>query len=279
VHERLCQKRCFNKANAIKFSLASHLCLQVESRLLCVNRWSSELGKSVLQQLSSLYRALVWEGFILLAVAAEEDRTTVQPTSVADESAKQADPQPVTVVVTPTATPSLGTEGNSNSTSMQMEIEVIRTPPTPTSGTAVPILLPTQSIQPSNSSATEGGQSASPQVVAPPTSNTHVQPSILVESLKHLTPLLTITSRVGRSLAELMSLLVRLSTSPLHRSHRRGAGHALMAHGFFDTSQEAMDVCLEITNLLADSLCWEVPMPHACSSAMESPIRDWLFAG
>ena len=104
-------------------------------------------------------------------------------------------------------------------------------------------------------------------------------PSILVESLKQLTPLLTITSRVGRSLAELMSLLIRLSTSPLHRAHRRGVGHPLIVHSYQEPAKEAIQVCMEVTNLLVDSLKWEVPMPQACSSAMHSPIRDWLFAG
>lgn len=101
-------------------------------------------------------------------------------------------------------------------------------------------------------------------------------PSILVESLKQLTPLLTITSRVGRSLAELMSLFVRLSTSPLYR-HRRAAAHHLT--NLHEVKKEAVDVCMEVTNLLVDSLRWEVPMPQACSLAMQSPIRDWLFAG
>lgn len=39
-----------------------------------MTHWASALGHSVLQQLSLLYRALVWEGFILLAVASDEDR-------------------------------------------------------------------------------------------------------------------------------------------------------------------------------------------------------------
>ena len=240
--------------------------------MLCINRWSSELGRSVLQQISELYRALVWEGFILLAVAAEEDRS-VQPSDAAG-STDQTDSQ--------TKEP-IPEEGNGTSSGL-MEVEVVRTPTTPSSGATIPVPLPTQSVQASpmetgTSAPEELGASQEAPITAVSGTQTQIQPSILVESLKHLTPLLTITSRVGRSLAELMSLLVRLSTSPLHRTHRRGAGHALIMQGYLDTSKEAMDVCLEITNLLADSLCWEVPMPHACSSAMESPIRDWLFAG
>lgn len=111
------------------------------------------------------------------------------------------------------------------------------------------------------------------------TSTTPSTPSILVQSLKQLTPLLTITSHVGRSLAELMSLLVRISTSPLHRPHRRGPGHSFLMHSYHPPSTEAIAVCMEVTNLLVDSLNWEVPRPLAYCAAMQSPISDWLFAG
>lgn len=210
------------------------------------------MGKTVLHQLSDLYRALVWEGFILLAVAAGEDTSSklvetgshmsvlqeeATPTAVAMELDTPVDP-PVTVVVDPPA------DGGSAATNE--ESSDVHSKPLPP-------------------------DSESEQLTQ--------HPSILVESLKQLTPLLAVTSRVGRSLAELMSLLVRLSTSPLHRAHRRGVGHPLIMHSYQEPAKEAIDVCMDVTNLLVDSLKWEVPMPEACSSAMQSPIRDWLFAG
>ena len=202
--------------------------VQTESRLLCVTHWASTIGKTVLHQLSDLYRALVWEGFILLAVAAGEDRSPVDPASLAP-------PSPVSMEIGGVA--GQGSEAADNTP----DSEVVISKPAPN---------PTEQLTPHP-----------------------------VESLKQLTPLLTITSRVGRSLAELMSLLIRLSTSPLHRAHRRGVGHPLIVHSYQEPAKEAIDVCMEVTNLLVDSLKWEVPMPQACSSAMQSPIRDWLFAG
>lgn len=241
--------------------------------------WASPLGKKVLQQISELYRALVWEGFILLAVAADEDNS-IQPSNVSIKK-KATSQTPESKSSTAQLAPGL------------MEVEIVRTPPTPTASTSsvphfpetvvpppsVPDPAPMETTNvPSRASGTEvlDGSQATPNT----SGDSHPQhPSILVESLKQLTPLLTVTSRVGRSLAELMSLLVRLSTSPQQRTFRRGAGHSLTIHGYLETSKESMGVCMEITNLLADSLCWEVPMPHSCSSAMQSPIRDWLFAG
>ncbi len=247
--------------------------------MLCVNQWSSNLGKLVLQQISELYRALVWEGFILLAVAKKEDHSVQTSAAGPDADAPQLDLQN-----------KAGASSSAGDSDKLMEVEVVKTPPTPPSSStavSVPILAPP--IQVSSSIAVENLATAGivvdmqdesqPAPAGSSQSQSHAQPSISVESLKHLTPLLTITSRVGRSLAELMSLLVRLSTSPLHRTHRRGVGHSLLTHAYSDISKEAVEVCSEITNLLTDSLCWEVPMPHACSSAMESPIRDWLFAG
>lgn len=246
-----------------------------------MTHWASPLGRTVLRQIAELYRALVWEGFILLAVAADEDNS-VQPADVITN--KQPNSQNLE--------PRSATESGAVDVALtpgHMEVEVVRTPPTPSpSSTSIacqpqPVSL-LSTLDSSPMETTDTPTSTEPPDTSKTTPNKSgggqlQHSSILVESLKQLAPLLTVTSRVGRSLAELMSLLVRLSTSPLHRTHRRGAGHSLIIHGYFETSKEAMDVCTEITNLLADSLCWEVPMPRACSSAMQSPIRDWLFAG
>lgn len=243
--------------------------LQTESRLLCVNHWASPIGKTVLNQLSDLYRALVWEGFILLAVAAGKD------SSSADSNNGDASKEPSGAPPSPQA--------------MELEGGVPVVP-----GSEVPIVVVDMPEEVGGVTATDPAASAHEQQESPgsedvvaskpclpvvPPDQVSQHPSILVESLKQLTPLLTITSRVGRSLAELMSLLVRLSTSPLHRVHRRGMGHPLIMHSYQEPAKEAIGVCMQVSNLLVDSLKWEVPMPEACSSAMQSPIRDWLFAG
>lgn len=213
-----------------------------------MTHWASACGKTVLCQLSELYRALVWEGFILLAVAAGEEKSPVDPSS----GTTVAPPSPAAM--------ELSAQGS------EVVPDVVSAPPDNTT---------TESAASASKSGPQDSQTSGPA----PSEQLPQHPSILVESLKQLTPLLTITSRVGRSLAELMSLLIRLSTSPLHRTHRRGVGHPLIVHGYQEPAKEAIEVCMEVSNLLVDSLKWEVPMPQACSSAMQSPIRDWLFAG
>ena len=247
----------------------------------------------------------MWEGFILLAVAAGEDNKELDSVSMPSVKSESQNSEPQNIAATSgtsvdmevdetqvvtvcpgeptpmegnstTSPPHDGTQSSSdtydcNSTSV-VTPNFVLSPPSATGDLSNdPSSLSTAEISPDPAASSE----------TPPPSYDQLSqhPSILVESLKQLTPLLTIMSRVGRSLAELMSLLIRLSTSPLHRTHRRGPGHALIMHGYQEPAKESIDVCMEVTNLLVDSLRWEVPMPQACSSAMQSPIRDWLFAG
>ena len=228
--------------------------------MLCVNEWSKPSGQQALTRLARLYRALVWEGFILLAVAAKEEPgnkeeahervPVIRTTELASGTETCKDPQTQaseTVVSMDTTTSGVGEQQN-------------------------------EGMEMSESGSRPPGVGASTPEPASKTTSVELRPaSILIQSLKQLTPLFTITSRVGRSLAELLSFLVKVSTSPLHRPHRRGAGF-LIPH-YQPPSEEAINVCSEVTDLLLDSLKWEVPMPESCLSAMQSPIRDWLFGG
>ena len=236
--------------------------------------WASGLGQVTLHQISQLYRALVWEGFILLAVAAGEDNSIkrVDSNATEKENMQGVESRETVVPHKPDTAVSMDVDigESAATTSLNRETDQDQTI-METSDQQGP------SDEPNSPAAVVSKLPPSPVSHSPQTQLTQ-HPSILVESLKQLTPLLTITSRVGRSLAELMSLLIRLSTSPLHRIHRRGAGHAPISH-YQEPAKEAISVCMEVTNLLVDSLKWEVPMPEACSSAMQSPIRDWLFAG
>lgn len=227
------------------------VCVQVDARMLCVKEWSKPAGQETLSHLARLYRALVWEGFILLAVAAKEE-PPVERVSVIKRMGESES----------------GTE--TSDTVVSMDVLNVNT-------------LTASEQQNERMETSESDEKPSEQRSGTPEpvsklSNVEKRPcGILLHSLKELSPLFTITSRVGRSLAELLSFLVKVSTSPLHRPHRRGAGF-LISH-YQPPSEEAIQVCSEITTLLLDSLKWEVPMPESCPSAMQSPIRDWLFGG
>ena len=237
-----------------------------------MSQWSTTLGLSLLKQLSRLYRALVWEGFILLAVAANEDNKEPESDSkisipVCDQSAESSSHS----TVDEARTGSRDTSGTSSQTEAKVEAMDTGSSTGQQQQPSVATLATTETEVMDDSEEVKSKLSFLQQQ--------SVSASSLADSLKQLTPLLSITSRVGRSLAELMNLLIRLSTSPLYRTHRRGPGHTIILNNYQPPSDDAIAICTEVTNMLVESMKWEVPMPHECSPAMQSPIRDWLFAG
>ena len=163
-----------------------------------------------MQSLLALYRALLWEGFTLLAIA----------DSYKEETEKQEH---------------VPTEGSSSSDMPLVCDEVM-----PKSEHSSPSLK-------------------------------HLSPS-----LKHLTPLVAVTSRVGKSIAELLSLLVRLATGPLHRHHRRSLHTPVVSQ---PPPKEAVSMCQSITSVLVDGLCWSVPLPRLQPCVLTSSLGQWLFEG
>ena len=217
--------------------------------------------------MARLYRALVWEGFILLAVAAKEE----------PGSKEEAERGPG-VSTSESVSGNMKESESRTETSAEQVSETVVSMDTSNVNTSTAVEQQNDGMDTSESDSKPTDVRSGTPEPASKQSSTELRPSsILIQSLKQLTPLFTITSRVGRSLAELLSFLVKVSTSPLHRPHRRGAGF-LIPH-YQPPSEEAINVCSEVTNLLLDSLNWEVPMPELCLSAMQSPIRDWLFGG
>lgn len=239
----------------------------METREACLKQFSSPSGKTVLQQFSKLYRALVWEGFILLAVAADEEKKSRGKVNVQSDTDNLPSQNSNTKIISNTERDSLD--------STQVSITIDSSNHSETMDTSTPLHGMTAGLS-------FRFDAASDEVISKlsPSAGVHKeekQPWVSVESLKHLTPLLSITSRVGRSLAELTNLLVRIAITPLIRNpHRR---ERYREDNYVPPSEDALKICDEVAMLLVDSLKWEVPMPQACSQAMESPIRDWLFAG
>lgn len=194
---------------------------QLESREACLKQFASTLGKEVLGQLSQLYRALVWEGFILLAVAADEEKKKrekhLEVEKMDTSTAKDAD---------------------STASTLVGEEEIV-------------------------SKLSPAGGNHSWQ---------------LVKSLKHLTPLLMLTSRVGRSLAEFMNLLIRICITPLvrnpHRSRYRDETECL---GQLSSVLKDLNHFLESPNSAKSVLLEEMgPLPNA-SEAVKTPRGNPLL--
>ena len=178
-----------------------------------MKHWSSEKGLNVLTQLSSIYRALVWECFAVLAVVHELGQNCQDGQEKKTES---------------------GSEGDKLSSD--------------TNGPSTAGLVAAKLSEAMNSKA-------------------------YGQVLKRHAPLLWVATRVGSSLAELMSMLVQVCTGPVHRALRRGAG---LTHQH--PSEEAIAVCRKVTDLLVDSLMWVVPMPRS-GPMTDTYMWEWLFSG
>ena len=162
-----------------------HVCRtsQTEMRNLSINHWGSELGLTVLQGLSELYMSLVWESTLLLALCSDdiipagcdfgkEDMDKLMP----PETSIEGNETPVW----PGAAIGVADMGSNG---MTTAMEALTTDPPPVS-------MEIDDSKPSTSATDRTSPNA--------------------HQLKYIKPLLAASSRLGRALAELFGLLVKL---------------------------------------------------------------------
>lgn len=225
-----------------------HVCRtsQSEIRNLSMNHWGSELGLNVLKGLSELYMSLVWESTLLLALCSED----IIPAGCEFGKEDMDKLMP----------PELKTEGESStwsgtasadmgSNGMTTAMEALSTDPPP-----VPMEVDDK-----------------PNVSTGRASPNNYQ-------LKYIKPLLGASSRLGRALAELFGLLVKLCMgSPVRQ--RRGQQMPLTPAL---PSQAARSVASSLNGLLTRGLSWDKlppsPIPKfkltflICSVGFTSPM-------
>ena len=167
-----------------------HVCRtgQAEIKTISVTHWGSDLGLTVLAGLSRLYTSLVWESTVLLALCSED-------TLPADCMFGRADMDKL--VTSPSDPSSPGSSGEVTSAMENLttdsNIEIMETG--------------------SNDGNTENKNTEN--------SDKKTTNPILQSQIKQIKPLLSGSSRLGRALAELFGLLVKLTNnSPLRQ--RRG---------------------------------------------------------
>ncbi|UYV80320.1 HUWE1 [Cordylochernes scorpioides] len=225
-----------------------HVCRsgQSEIRTISTSQWGSELGLSVLKQLSHLYTSLVWESTILLALCSENTLPagcqfgrhqleklvnhsggdTSLVSAIDDCSTESA----IGDFEVTTAMQALSTNGNA------MEVDE------PNGGSDKPKSAQIQS------------------------------------QIKQIKPLLSGASRLGRALAELFGLLVKLCVGSPIRQRR---GQQIPPAPPVPTPA-AREVASALTQLLAAGLSWEPPptspLPkfrltfYVCSVGFTSPM-------
>ncbi|KAG7210750.1 hypothetical protein KM043_012246 [Ampulex compressa] len=225
-----------------------HVCRtsQSEIRNLSMNHWGSELGLTVLKGLSELYMSLVWESTLLLALCSED----IIPAGC-DFGKEDMDKLMPTELKNDgeASTWSSAVSSDMGSNGMTTAMEALSTDPPP-----VPM-----------------------EVDDKPSANTgRASPSS--HQLKYIKPLLGASSRLGRALAELFGLLVKLCMgSPIRQ--RRGQQMPLTPAL---PSQAARSVATALNCLLTRGLSWDKlppsPIPKfkltflICSVGFTSPM-------
>ena len=218
-----------------------HVCRtgQADIRTISVSHWGSELGLEVLSALSRLYTSLVWESTVLLALCSED-------TLLADSEFGKADMEkllpPVVVQDNNPCSPASGSSVDSGSGVVTTAMEALTTESSDSN------------MDTSNGAAactnSGGGSADSGEEVKKKTS------PLLQAQIKQIKPLLSGSSRLGRALAELFGLLVKLCVgSPL----RQRRGQQVPPVPVSPPPPPARTVATALTKLLASGLSWQPP--------------------
>lgn len=195
-----------------------HVCRtgQTDIRHLSVTHWGTDVGIDVLKKLSELYTSLVWESTVLLALCSEATANATWQFG-RHQLERLSSLTKETVVTTPTE----------DGLTATMEVDEASVEAAPAS---------------SSSASSRKKESKSLSKLSP--------------QVKQIKPLLSSASRLGRALAELFGLLVKLSVgSPLR--HRRS--HHPMPTLPIAPSPPARAVAVSLTKLLTRGLSWEPP--------------------
>ncbi|XP_061178702.1 E3 ubiquitin-protein ligase HUWE1-like [Saccostrea echinata] len=209
-----------------------HVCRmgQTDLRTISVSHWGSELGLKVLSGLSKLYTSLVWESTVLLALCSED----ILPPGCSFGKADMDKLLPKDFKVekeefSPGSTKEMG----SNGVSAAME---------------------SLSTSENNETPMEVNEGASTSKEDGDGKKSKMSPALQAQ-VKQLKPLLSVSSRLCRTLAELFSLLVKLCVgSPVRQ--RRSQQIPLPPTV---PSPYAQAVAKSLTKLLTNGFQWEPP--------------------
>ena len=204
-----------------------------------MHHWGSDLGLSVLSGLSKLYTSLVWESTVLLAFCSEDilpagctfgksDLEKMIPKELREDKKSKPEEEPAV------GSSLVRSSGETGSNGVSAAMETLTT---------------------SESSATPmETEDNSPTTETPENKKSKMSP-VLQAQIKQIKPLLSASSRLGRALAELFGLLVKLCVgSPVRQRRSQQVPPAPSA-----PTPAARAVATALTKLLANGISWSPP--------------------
>ncbi|XP_064359499.1 E3 ubiquitin-protein ligase HUWE1 isoform X2 [Dromaius novaehollandiae] len=211
---------------------------QSEIRAISVNQWGSQLGLSALGKLSQLYCSLVWESTVLLSLCTpnslppgcEFGQADMQKLVPKEEKAAPSPPQGGRRAEGEAEAPGPGAGAGAEPPAQGL-LEGM--------GLDSEALAPMETDEPSAADA-KGKAKITPAMAA---------------RIKQIKPLLSASSRLGRALAELFGLLVKLCVgSPVRQRRSHHAASAAPA-----PTPAARATASALTKLLTKGLSWQPP--------------------
>ncbi|XP_029463820.1 E3 ubiquitin-protein ligase HUWE1 isoform X4 [Rhinatrema bivittatum] len=206
---------------------------QSEIRAISVNQWGSQLGLSVLSKLSQLYCSLVWESTVLLSLCTPNSLPSGCEFGQADMQKLVPKEEKTSNTLQGAKKPDNELEGAAGSveTSATGLLEGI--------GLDGDTLAPMETDEPSTSD---------------PKAKSKITPAMAAR-IKQIKPLLSASSRLGRALAELFGLLVKLCVgSPVRQRRSHHAASTTTA-----PTPAARLTASALTKLLTKGLSWQPP--------------------
>nr|DBA13759.1 TPA: hypothetical protein GDO54_017098 [Pyxicephalus adspersus] len=204
---------------------------QSEIRAISVNQWGSQLGLNVLNKLSQLYCSLVWESTVLLSLCTPNSL----PPGCEFGQADMLKLAPKEEKTTPLPQGAKRAEGEVESSADNNQ----------TTGLLEGIGLDGDTLAPMET----GEPSASDSMGKP--NITHA----MAACIKQIKPLLSVSSRLGRALAELFGLLVKLCVgSPVRQRSRRHTASTTTV-----PTPAARSTASSLAKLLTKGLSWQPP--------------------
>ncbi|KAG5838248.1 hypothetical protein ANANG_G00221770 [Anguilla anguilla] len=210
---------------------------QSEIRVISVNQWGSQLGLTVLNKLSQLYCSLVWESTVLLSLCTPNSLPPGCEFGQADMLKLVPKEERPAGSTAPPAAPGVRRTGQVESEGVGVD-------------TSAQGLLEGMGL--------DGDTLAPMETDEPTATDPKAKPKLtpaMAARIKQIKPLLSASSRLGRALAELFGLLVKLCVGSPVRQRR---SHHAPSTGTAPTPA-ARATASSLTKLLTKGLSWQPP--------------------
>ncbi|KAK4337308.1 hypothetical protein RND71_043594 [Anisodus tanguticus] len=198
-------------------------CAQNEIKTMCISHWGSELGQAVLKELGLLYTSLVWESTILLAFCSENNNNNINsnPTKFGQSQLER-----LAALSKENSSSNLIDETTKDIKKSSLDSVQAQAGQNPIASSSVNNQMDIDESTQFNVEESIEKTKTQVEVTQAILNNyrSKIKSNKLSPETRQIKTLLTSASRLGRALAELFNLLVKLSVNCPSRQRRNHSG-------------------------------------------------------